>query len=140
MIMYHQILTVLKRGQFLDDNLVPANLVGKGTTKKKGATARAAASMAADIYTDAFFIPADIETDLAPDESAEAEAHMATATVCADNSQKKTQAKKAAARVATLVEPLGDHLAMLRACAAMNMVKLQESLAKDPMPLVAAVA
>ena len=42
--------------------------------------------------------------------------------------------------MATSVEPLGDHLAMLRACAAVNTVKLPEILAKDPMPLVAAVA
>ena len=140
MIPYHQILTLLKHGQLLDGNLVPGILVGKGATKKKGATAGAAAGTAAGIYTDAFFIPADVETDSALDESSEMQAYVAMATVCASNSRKKTQAKKVASTVATSVELLGDHLALLRACATVNTVKLPESLAKDAMPLVATVA
>ena len=37
------------------------------------------------------------------------------------------------------VLPLSQHLSFLRACAAVNSVKLSEPLASDPMPLVAAV-
>ena len=69
MIPYHQILTLLKGRQLLDDNLFPANLVGEGTAKRKRAAAGAAAGMAAGICTNAFFTPADVETDSAPDES-----------------------------------------------------------------------
>ena len=59
--------------------------------KKKGATAGAADGTAAGIYTDAFFIPADMETDSAPDESSETEAHVTMATVCASSSRKRAQ-------------------------------------------------
>ena len=39
----------------------------------------------------------------------------------------------------TAVLPLAQHLSFLRACAAVNSVKLSEPLASDPMPLVATI-
>ena len=135
MVPYQQILQLLKRGPLLDDNLVPANL-GDASGKKKAGTAVSGA------YTDAFFAsapaapahstPAEASKPTAPSES---EATPSAATLHVSAAKRKAPQGQPAS-----VEPLDQHLTVLKVCAAITSSQLPATLAAEPMPLVAAVA
>ena len=62
---------------------------------------------------------------------------MSATSSCAPPASEALATPAQTSTVAVL--PLAQHLSFLRACTAINSVKLLESLASDPMPLVTAV-